>query len=125
MGDPDPEERAGERSEGHLAAPHVLGYGSMGRCQYSAQQQGAGARTYGLQHISSSVPNSSASGTRVHDYAIHVGGAAVQVVPGMSTVLNPVMATHAVIGRFFGGCFCFSACAALGVALGIFVRPLG
>ena len=92
----------GESSEGHLAAPHVLRYGSVGRGRYSAQQQGVGARIYALQRNSSSVPNPSASGPRMHGYAIRAGGAgaaAVQVVHGLLTVRTLVMATHAVIGR--------------------------
>ena len=55
-GEPDPEEAAGE-DDGHLASP----------------QQGA--RTYALQSISPSVPNPSASGPRMHDYAICAGRA--------------------------------------------------
>jgi len=51
---------------------------------------------------SSTVPNPSASGPRMRDYAIRAGGAgaaAVQVVPGLLTVRTPVMATsHAIIG---------------------------
>jgi len=88
--------------EGHLAAPHVLGYGSMQRGRYSAQQQGVGARTYTLQPTSSSVPNPSACGPKMHDYVIRAGGAgatAVQVVPGLLTMRTPLMATHAVVGR--------------------------
>jgi len=101
VGDPDPEEGAGEGSEGHLAAPHVLGYGSMGRGRYSVQQQGMGAGTYTLQPTSSSVPNPSACEPRMHGYAIRAGGAgatAVLVVPGLLTVRTPVIATHTVIG---------------------------
>jgi len=104
-GEPEPEEGADENGDGHLAPPpHVLGYGSVGRGRYSAQQQqqGAGARTYALQPISSSVPNPSASGPRMHDYAIRAGDAgaqAVQVAPGLLGVRTPVMApSHAVIG---------------------------
>jgi hypothetical protein len=44
----------------------VLGYGSVGRGRYSAQQQGVGARTYALQPISSTVPDPSASGQKTH-----------------------------------------------------------
>ena len=90
--------------DGHLAPPpHVLGYGSVGRGLYSAQQQQQqGARTYALQPISSSVPNPSASRPRMHDYAIRAGGVgpqAVQVAPGLLSVRTPVMApSHAVIG---------------------------
>ena len=103
-GEPEAEEGAEEGADGHLAPPpHVLGYGSVGRGRYSAQQQQQqGARTYALQPISSSVPNPSASGPRMHDYAIRAGGAgaqAVQVAPGLLGVRTPVMAaSHAVIG---------------------------
>jgi hypothetical protein len=74
--------------------------------RYSAQQQsaGAGARTYALQPISSSVPNPSASGPRMHDYAIRASGAgalAMQVAPGLLGVRISVVATsHALIGGF-------------------------
>ena len=104
VGNQDPEEGADESAGGHLALPpHVLGYGSAGRGRYSAQQQqSGGARTYALQPISSSVPNPSASGPRMHDYAIRQGGPgaqAVQVPPGLLSVRTPMMATsHAVIG---------------------------
>ena len=48
-GEPDPGEGADEGVDGHLAPPHVLGYGSVGRGRYSAQQQQQqGARTYAL-----------------------------------------------------------------------------
>jgi hypothetical protein len=59
-------------------------------------------RGHALQPISSTVPNPSASGPRMHDYAIRAGGACaavVQAVPGLLTVRTLVMATHAVIGR--------------------------
>ena len=85
-GEPDPEEGV-EGGDADLAPPpHVSGYGSVGRWRYSAQQQqqGTSARMYALQPISSSVPNPSASGLRMHDYAIRAGGpgwAAVQVTP--------------------------------------------
>ena len=76
---------------------------------------------YGLQPISSSVPKPSASGLRMHDYAIRAGGpggAGVQVAPGLLSARTPLMTpNHAVIGGC--GCFCFCAgvCATLGVAL--------
>ena len=102
-GEPDPEEGADEGVDGHLAPPHVLGYGSVGRGRYSAQQQQQqGARTYALQPISSSVPNPSVSGPRMHDYAMRAGSAgaqAVQVALGLLGVRTPVMAaSHTVIG---------------------------
>jgi hypothetical protein len=52
-----------------------------------------------LRPTSSSVPNPSASGPRMHDYAAGAGAAVLQVAPGLLTVRTPVMATHAVIGR--------------------------
>jgi hypothetical protein len=51
MGDLAPGEGAGEGSEGHLAAPHVLGYASVGWCRYSVQQQDVGARTCASAHF--------------------------------------------------------------------------
>jgi hypothetical protein len=48
-------EGADEDGHGYLPPPpHVLGYGSVGRGRYLAQQQqqGVGARTYALQPIS-------------------------------------------------------------------------
>ena len=64
--------RGVECGDGHLAPlPPVLRYGSVGRGQYSAQQrQGTSARMYRLQSISPSMPNLSASGLKMHDYAI-------------------------------------------------------
>ena len=100
MGNSDPEE--GGDGDVHPHPPHVLGYGSVRRERYSAQQQGTGARTYALQPISLSVPNPSMSGPRMHEYEIRAGGAgapAVQVAPGSLSVRTPVMApSHAVIG---------------------------
>ena len=100
MGNSDPEE--GGDGDVHPHPPHVLGYGSVRRGRYSAQQQGEGARTYALQPILLSVPNPSMSGPRMHEYEIRAGGAgapAVQVAPGSLSVRTPVMApSHAVIG---------------------------
>ena len=99
MGNSDPEE--GGDGDVHPHPPHVLGYGSVRRGRYSAQQQGEGARTYALQPISLSVPNPSVSGARMHEYEIRAGRAgapAVQVAPGSLSVRAPVMApSHAVI----------------------------
>jgi len=87
---------------------------------------------YGLQPISSSVPNPSASGLRTHDYAIRAGGpggAAVQVAPGLLRARTPVMTTnHAIIGECGCFCFCIRVCATLSVALGVWSvvhPPLG
>jgi hypothetical protein len=99
MGDPAPEKGAGEGSEGHLAAPHVLGYASLGWGRYSAQQQGVDARTYALRPISSSVPNSSASRLRMHDPCRWWGCGSCSGCPGLLTVRTPVIAAHAVIGK--------------------------
>jgi hypothetical protein len=63
--------------------------------RYSVQH-GVGARTYAFQPISSSVPNPSVSGPRMHYYAIRAAGAGakvLQVAPGLLTVRTPVMAT--------------------------------
>ena len=117
MGNSDPEE--GGDGDVHPHPPHVLGYGSVRRGRYSAQQQGEGARTYALQPISLSVPNPSVSGPRMHEYEIRAGRAgapAVQVAPGSLSVRTPVMApSHAVIG---GSTMAASASASASAALG-------
>ena len=83
----------------HLAPPPpVLGYGSVGRGWYSAQQQhqGTNARMYGLQPISSSLPNPSASGLRMHNYVIRAGGRLFRLFLGWlsSSSLTPTRAQY-------------------------------
>ena len=112
----------------------MLGYGLVRTGRYSTQQQQQqGARTYALHPISSSVPNPSASGPRMHGYAIHASGAgaqAVQLAPGFLGVRTPVMATSLTFigGSSVAASVLASASATLSVALGIWgviVPPLG
>ena len=91
--------RAGVSAAMHLAPPPpVLGYGSVGRGWYSAQQQhqGTNARMYGLQPISSSLPNPSASGLRMHNYVIRAGGRLFRLFLGWlsSSSLTPTRAQY-------------------------------
>ena len=59
----------------------MLGYGLVRTGRYSTQQQQQqGTRTYALHPIPSSVPNPSASGPRMHGYAIRASGAGAQAV---------------------------------------------
>jgi hypothetical protein len=81
-------------------------------------------RRYALQPISSTVHNPSASGPRMHDYAIRVGGAgaaAVQVAPWVVDCADSCDGDPCGYWKVFGDCFCFgiSVCAALDVALGV------
>jgi len=101
VGDPDDEDVHSAPGPGALP---VSGYGL-------AHYPGAGARTtktYALQPISSSVPNPSGAGPRMHDYSIRVGGGgvgaqAVQVAPGLMGVRTPVMAPATVTTLGAGG----------------------
>ena len=81
--------------------------------------------------ISSTVPNTSASRPRMHNYAIRAGGAgavAVQVVrcPWVIDCADSYDGDHPCgYSRIFGGCFCVSGGVSVGAVLGVTLGVLG